>query len=172
MRHVPLILGMLAISACTSKSTARQDTAAPATATLAGAPAPDAGVVRQAIKVADSSFAAAVLRGDATSLSALFAEDALVMWPNAAASRGREAIAKSFGAFFAGVQVSVFRYEPQDVIVAGDYAIETGTYEITTRTKDDKSSHDVAKYILVWRRQPDGSYRVVRDIANSDLPAR
>jgi uncharacterized protein (TIGR02246 family) len=128
--------------------------------------------VRQAIKVADSTFAAAVLRGDSTALAALFAEDAVVMWPNAKASRGNEAIAKSFGAFFSSMQVPVFRYEPQDVIVAGDYAIETGTYEITTRTKDHKSSHDVAKYILVWRKQPDGSYKVFRDIANSNLPTR
>ena len=30
--------------------------------------------------------------------------------------------------------------------------------------------NDTGKYIEIWRKQADGSWRVIRDIFNSDLP--
>ena len=31
--------------------------------------------------------------------------------------------------------------------------------------------HDVGKYLLVWKKQPDGGWKVLREIYNTDLPA-
>ena len=31
---------------------------------------------------------------------------------------------------------------------------------------------DKGKYLTVWKHQPDGTWKIVRDINNSDLPAK
>ncbi|MEA3247355.1 MAG: DUF4440 domain-containing protein, partial [Gemmatimonadota bacterium] len=59
-----------------------------------------------------------------------------------------------------------------DVTVAGDYAIETGTFEWTlTPKKGGKAMTDKGKYLTTWHKQADGSWKITRDINNSDLPA-
>ena len=66
---------------------------------------------------------------------------------------------------------TAFKVQTQDLIVSGEYAIETGTYDISSQVpKATKPMRDVGKYLVVWRKQPDGTYKIIRDIANSDLP--
>ena len=164
------ILALLALAACTTKDAHRPDTAAPATATLAGNPAPDAAVVRQAIDNANVRFDSAVVKGDTATLAGLYADDAVLMMSGSPAARGHEAIAKSFAGMGSAMKLSAFKLQTQDVIVAGDYAIETGSYEMTAQpvAKGAKPAHDVGKYLVLWKKQADGSYKILRDIANSD----
>jgi ketosteroid isomerase-like protein len=61
-------------------------------------------------------------------------------------------------------------FHSHDLIVSGDYAIKTGAYEMTVQPKKGKAMHDVGKYVSVWKKQPDGSWKMVRDVFNSDLP--
>ena len=56
------------------------------------------------------------------------------------------------------------------VDVGGDYAIETGNYELTATPKGGKPVTEKGKYITVWKKQADGSWKIYRDIANSDSP--
>jgi ketosteroid isomerase-like protein len=173
MRSTGLALFTLAVVAgCATKEARRTDTTSPATATLAGAPAPDVAAVRHAIDVGDSIFTAAALRGDSTAATSLYADDAVLMWANAPAARGHDAIARSFGAAASTMKVSAMKLQTQDVTLAGDYAIETGAYQMTSQTKTAKPVQEVGKYIVVWKKQPDGSYKIFRDIANTDLPAK
>ena len=60
----------------------------------------------------------------------------------------------------------------EDLIVSGDYAIETGTYRMTVQPKQGKSMEDVGKFVSIWQKQADGSWKMIRDIFNSDLPAK
>jgi ketosteroid isomerase-like protein len=43
---------------------------------------------------------------------------------------------------------------------------------MTLQSKSGKPTHDVGKYLTVWKRQPDGSYKAIRDINNSDGPTK
>ena len=70
------------------------------------------------------------------------------------------------------MKVTAFKLNTQDVIATGDYAIETGSVTMTLQPKTGKAMNDVGKYLTVWKKQPDGSYKIIRDIANSDLPAK
>jgi ketosteroid isomerase-like protein len=165
-------IALLSLAACTTKDARRADTAAPATATLAGAPVADNAAVRQAIEAADARFSAAVVQGDSAALPTFYADDAILMPANMAAVRGHDAIAKTLAGLIASMKPSAFKLQTQDVIVAGDYAIETGSFETTSQptVTGAKPKHDVEKYVVVWKKQPDGSYKILRDIANSDLP--
>lgn len=165
------IVAFLALAACTTKEARRPDTAAPATATLAGSPAPDVAAVRQAIESANARFDSAAVKGDSATLVGLYADDAVLMLSNVPAARGHDAIAKAFGGMVAAMKVSAFKLTTQDVIAAGDYAIETGAFDMSSQAaKGGKPVHDVGKYLVVWKKQADGSYKILRDIANSDQP--
>jgi len=165
------LLTLVALAACTTQQARRTDTTSPAAATLAGAPAADAAAVRQAIDSANARFDAAALKGDTAALAGFYADDAVFMAANMPAERGHEAIAKGFAGMLAAMKPTAFKVQTQDLIVSGEYAIETGTYDITSQApKATKPMQNVGKYLVVWRRQPDGSYKIIRDVANSDLP--
>ena len=167
------IVALLALAACTTKEARRPDTAAPATATLAGSPAPDVAAVRQAIEAANARFESAAIKGDSATLAGVYADDAVLMLSNVPAARGHDAIAKAFGGMAAAMKLSAFKLTTQDVITVGDYAIETGAFDMSSQAaKGGKSVHDVGKYLVVWKKQADGSYKILRDIANSDQPMK
>jgi ketosteroid isomerase-like protein len=166
------LVTLVAVAACTTQQARRADTATPATATLAGTPAVDAAAVRQAIEATNARFIGAVLRGDTAGIADGYASDAILMMPNEKLLTGHDAIAKTLVGMMSSMKFTAFAGHTQDVVATGDYAIETGTYDMTTQAKGAKPVHDVGKYLTVWKKQPDGSYRVVRDIMNSDLPAK
>ena len=160
--HSLAIITLVAATACTTKDARRTDTAAP-----------DAAAVRQSIDSADARFGAAALKGDTAALAGFYTDDALFMSSNAPAARGHDAIAKNFAGMTSAMKLSTFKLQAQDVVVAGDYAVETGTYDLTFSTpKAAKPTHDVGKYLVLWKKQTDGSYKILRDISNSDLPAK
>jgi len=46
-----------------------------------------------------------------------------------------------------------------------------GTYSMTKSSPIDKKLvTDRGKYLTIFKRQPDGNWRAVADMANSDLP--
>jgi uncharacterized protein (TIGR02246 family) len=156
-------------SACTpadDTATMSESAAGVATATAA-----DAGEARQAIDAANARFVDAAKRGDSTIVDAIFADDVVVMMANEPAKRGRDAARKSFVSTFQPGVVKDFSLKTDDVAVAADLAVETGAYEMTLQPQGAKEVKDKGKYITVWKRQADGSWKIIRDMVSSDLPA-
>lgn len=163
------VVALIGLAACTTQTARRTDTTSPATATLAGAPAMDVAAVRQAIEAQNTRFSAAAVKGDTATIAGLYTDDAIVLSPNEPAMHGHDAIAKGFASMSA-MKLSELKLQTQDVIVTGDYAIETGAYDLTAQPTKAKPVHDVGKYVVVWKKQADGSYRLLRDIYNTDQP--
>lgn len=171
MRTTMIVLAALAGVACTSKSTAdRVDSTPPAAAALS--PNADPTAVRHFLDSAQTRYVDAATKGDIAALSAFYTDDALLLAPNAKALRGRAEIDKSNTEMMAAVKVTALKLATDDVITTADYAIETGTYDQTLQPKTGKAIHDVGKYVVVWKKQPDGSWRISREIYNSDLAAK
>ena len=63
-------------------------------------------------------------------------------------------------------------WRPVQVEVArsGDLGFVRGVYETAMKGADGKISPDKGKYVEIWRKQRDGTWKLVMDIANSDLP--
>lgn len=163
------LLGVAFLAACTTKTPRGPDTTSPATATLAGGPVGNASAVRQAIDAHNARFATALPKGDTATIAALYADSAIVMFSGEPLALGRDAIARSFAGFVAAVRPTAMTPRTRDVIVSGDYAIETGVYELTGVAANGKQPmSDVGKYLVLWKKQAEGGYRILRDIANSD----
>ncbi len=111
-------------------------------------------------------------RGAWRVVAAHYTDDAVVMAPNMPAWQGRAGIAQGLTGFLAQFSVLAARLATQDVIITGYYAIERGAYAWTLHPKVGTGADivDAGKYLTVWERQPDGSWKISRDINNSDRP--
>jgi uncharacterized protein (TIGR02246 family) len=108
--------------------------------------------------------------GDADAVAAQYTEDAMLMPPSAPSLVGRAAIADSYRAFFQGFKCIV-KTEPQEVEVAGDWAVLRGVLTSTVTPKAGGEPHvNHGKYIAIARRGADGVWRFSRDIYNMDSP--
>ena len=102
-------------------------------------------------------------------VNAFYAEDAQVFPPSQPLVSGREAIKQLWRAMVPLLQrvtLTTTRIE-----ASGELAYGTGTYEMTLSQPDGSAVEDRGKYVVVYRRQTDGSYRAVADIFNSSRPA-
>ena len=53
----------------------------------------------------------------------------------------------------------------------GDTAIEVGSYTLDIQPEGGNLITDIGKYVVVFKRQADGSWKLATDIFNSDMPA-
>jgi len=98
-----------------------------------------------------------------------YADDARVLPPNQATVSGREAIAALFRAdgTFHEVRFTILALEGRN-----DLAYVHGAYQISfTPPAVREPVGDKGKYVEIWKKQRDGSWKVVLDVFNSDLPA-
>ncbi len=58
-----------------------------------------------------------------------------------------------------------------EVANSGDLAYVSGTFEETATDASGRPVKDHGKYVEVFKKQADGTWKVVADIWNSDLPA-
>jgi uncharacterized protein (TIGR02246 family) len=138
----------------------------------AGSNGKDEGVreARAAIELANAKFSEAFARGDAKALSAMYTSDAIAFPPDSEMIRGNEAIGEFWKATRdSGVQSAALTTD--DVGRSGDIAYEVGKVSLTIQPVGKEPTTSAAKYVVVWKRQPDGSWKLHRDIWNS-LPAK
>jgi uncharacterized protein (TIGR02246 family) len=107
--------------------------------------------------------------GDAAGVAQQYEADARLMAPNAPIQQGQaaiEAFVKEFVATEAQLSFALLTiHETPDLSVA------VGTYVMTIPVPGGEPQQDEGKFVEVWRRQADGSWKIADDIFNSDLPA-
>jgi uncharacterized protein (TIGR02246 family) len=120
---------------------------------------------RSEIDALNTQFVQALERGDAAGIAALYAPDARVMPPGMPAMTG-DGIRELWDRFI-GMGVNGGALKTLSLEEHGDVAIEVGEYEMRV----GGALADNGKYVVVHRRQPDGSWKLGIDIFNSDRPA-
>jgi uncharacterized protein (TIGR02246 family) len=125
-----------------------------------------------ALRDADANWSKAAAAKNAEGFASFFVPDGVLLPPNGAPVSGREAIAKWAGEMTAAPGFAV-SWEPTKAEAArsGDLGYTMGTYELTVNDAKGKPVTDRGKYVSVWKKQADGSWKVAADIFNSDLPA-
>jgi ketosteroid isomerase-like protein len=174
MRTAMIVVAAVACAACAKSAANRTDSAAPATATVAASngSATSMADIRRFLDSAQVRYIDAATKADVPGLSKFYTDDAIVLAPNAKSVNGRAAIDQSNTQMFATTKVTALKLTSTDVQASGDFVVETGSYDQTLTPKTGKAIHDVGKYVVVWKKQADGSYKIFREIYNTDLPAK
>ncbi len=141
------------------------------TTTVAAAAPTDQAAVQATIDSVNHSFMQALQARDTAAVSRHYAEDAVVMMPNEPAWVGGPRIHEAMVAFAQQFALKDPKIATTSLLLSGDLAVETGTFEWTLQPKTGKAVQDKGKYMTVWKKQADGSWKIVRDINNSDLAA-
>lgn len=89
------------------------------------------------------------------------------MPPNGPAIEGREAIRQSLEAL---PPISAFDFQMVNLEGDGQIAYMRGVWSITVAPPGSAEVSDSGKILIVFRKQPDGSWLTVADAWNSDLP--
>jgi uncharacterized protein (TIGR02246 family) len=131
---------------------------------LAAGSETDVAAVAAASRAWDEAYQA----GDATRLADRYDDAAVSMPPGLPSLSTKAAIAADFRSFFESNSAR-HRTSDADRRVSGDYAVERARYEATVTPKNGGAViEESGKHIVVYRRQADGSWKVLWEIWNSD----
>ena len=138
------------------------------TQTIADTRAADEATLRNL----DAEWSKAAGAKDLDKTASYYSDDALVMPPNSPVLQGKAAARGMWQAMFAvpgfGGGWKATRVE---VASSGDVGYVTGNYEINETDAGGKPKTDKGKYLAVFKKQPDGTWKCVADMFNTDLPA-
>ncbi len=118
-----------------------------------------------ALYVADRAWSAALKQHDLEATVALFTDDATIIPPQSAMVTGTKEVRAFYARAFADKAFAVNR-EPTQVEVAGDMAYTIGTYRKEGTGEGGKTATEDGKYVLVWKRQPDATWKIAVDVWN------
>lgn len=120
---------------------------------------------KAAIDAVNLRISAAVAKGDAASIAAMYAADGQLMPAGSAPIRGRDAIQQYWQA---GLDAGIggLGLKTVEVFGTGETATEVGEYEVR-----DKAGAvlDHGKYIVIWK-DANGSWQLARDMYSSNVP--
>ena len=93
------------------------------------------------------------------------------MGPNAPAVVGKAAIEKRNRGMNQALDFERFTIHLEEVQVAGDWGYARGTYSLSVTPKaGGETAFDNGKWLKIFKRQPDGSWKIFRNCFNSDVP--
>jgi uncharacterized protein (TIGR02246 family) len=139
----------------------------------APAPAPDTRAADvQAVKDIETAWVKDAGTKDADKWASYFADDGSGLYPGAATLNGKTAIKEAMAPMFADPNFSLtFQSTRMMASKGGDMVYSQGTYSMTmTNPKTKKPMTDKGKYLTVYTKQPDGSWKAIADTFNSDSP--
>ena len=103
-----------------------------------------------------------------------YADDATLMVPDVPLLHGKDAMRPALQQILADKNWSLtFSSTTVEVSKSGDIAYLQGNYTVTeTSPKTKKSVTEKGKYVTVYKKQADGSWKAIEDINNETAPAK
>lgn len=121
-----------------------------------------------ALRSLDAQWEKAMQAKDLKEILSYYADNAVAIWPGAPMAHGKQAVGKLWAESLAepGFAIS---FSPTVTVVSrsGDLAYQIGNYETTVNDKRGRPQTTKAKFLLIWGRQPDGSWKVQVDTSTT-----
>jgi ketosteroid isomerase-like protein len=105
---------------------------------------------------AESSFAASMARRDLEAFAAFLSPEA-IFFADTTVLRGKAAVVEGWRRFFVGPDAP-FSWKPEVIEV-----LSSGTLALSSGPVHGQSGQEIGTFNSIWRREPDGTWRVVFD---------
>ena len=122
-----------------------------------------------AITAFNSQYLKAINDGDIAALSALTDDDHIMLIPGRQPIVGKAANDAANGRGFQQFKFDE-HWMPVETVVDGDLAYQRGTFSVTANPKSGGGASRTTRgnFLRIYRRQKDGSWRMTRDMFNSE----
>jgi uncharacterized protein (TIGR02246 family) len=120
--------------------------------------------VRTAIDKGNAEYISAFAKPDAAALASVYAPDGARLGRNGQYSLGHDAIAAEVRGFVERVGPVKVTLETTDVWIVDTLAYETGKWSYTFRAPRDSTKTIGGRYVTVWKKQPNSSWRILADL--------
>lgn len=116
------------------------------------------------IRQADIDFCAALAARDVGKFKGFVASNGKFF--GGRVNVGPDEVAKAWGTFFDPESGNQLLWAPKEVVVAAsaDLGYSLGEYEALSRAEDGSSVSKHGYYVTIWRKDPDGRWRVIIDL--------
>lgn len=120
-----------------------------------------------AIDAARAAFVEAISAGDMAKAAEIYADDAVVMASNAPAVHGRLAVQEMLGGY---PPIGDFKISVSETKGGAGLVTVRGQYSMNLMSPGAPAAvADTGKFVEVWMKQADGSWKMVWDIWNTDI---
>ncbi len=117
----------------------------------------------------DKEWSAAAGKRDVEKVASFYAEDAVAYPPNEPVCVGREAAKKVWAAYLSDQSFNIsWKSMHAEIAKSGELGFTSGTYEDSFKGPDGKLVHENGKFLCVWKKQADGSWKAIHDMWNTD----
>jgi len=108
---------------------------------------------------------------DVAKIGSVFCDDVVMMPPNETSLYGKDEAMEWYQEYYEHFRMTVLNGTERDVRIIGDQAIELWTYMVAIDpVRGGDRIRDDGRSLTVWRREPDGIWRVSETIWNSIRP--
>jgi len=126
--------------------------------------------VRMAVQAGNVRLAAAFRGADAAGVTDLFADEGMIVM-SIGCFRGKAEVENRMHALFDQMgRATTAEIETASIHVDGDLAYEAGRWSLTYPTQVDRPAKVDGRYLVVWQRQQNGSWKIFRDVRLPMLP--
>ena len=123
----------------------------------------DSAIILQNIR----AFSANLVNSDFQAVADAYTDDGKLFPNGMDILSGKEAILKYWTPAPGRKSRTVYHeVTPEEIRIIGDEAYDWGYYEGTTRREDGTEINWRGKYVIVWKKQKDGQWKIYLDIWN------
>lgn len=126
-------------------------------------------MVMQGTSDTNRQFEEAFARGDAAGCAAVYTDDAKIMPPDSPVLTGKQA-AQAYWQAVMDMGIKSASLQTLDLEDHGDTAIERGAATVDIQAEGGQTTQATAKFVVIWKRQGDGTWKWAVDCFNFDAP--
>lgn len=117
------------------------------------------------------AYNAAFSAADAEAVVAFYVDDAIRVESNGSVEDGTAAIREEVSTFFGDNDYILDEVTPPDIQASGDLAVTLSVFkEHWTPKAGGETTQQVGQWLIVWQRQSDGSWMIIREMWTIEEP--